>query len=252
MDPALAALAARVHVVSAREDEIQGLAGEYALGLLDPVAARDVELRADRDPALAAAIAEWRARLIELDDAAPVVAPSTHLWTRIEGLLDLPQPPVRPERRLSWLARLWSDVPTLRGLSVAGAAASVALATVAIVSQDAARRQPQIIAVLLSGDQKPGAIVEVFADGSSYVAPLSDVTVPQDRIMQVWTLPDPATGPVSIGLLETDGSARLTPVSLPAPKPRQLYEITLEPAGGSPTGKPTGPILFKGFAERPR
>jgi anti-sigma-K factor RskA len=32
----------------------------------------------------------------------------------------------------------------------------------------------------------------------------------------------------------------------PPPGPDQLFEITLEPAGGSPTGRPTGPILFKG------
>jgi anti-sigma-K factor RskA len=27
-----------------------------------------------------------------------------------------------------------------------------------------------------------------------------------------------------------------------------LFEITLEPVGGSPTGRPTGPILMKGNA----
>jgi anti-sigma-K factor RskA len=30
----------------------------------------------------------------------------------------------------------------------------------------------------------------------------------------------------------------------------QLFEITLEPEGGSPNGRPTGPILFKGNAAR--
>lgn len=241
--------------MSAREDDIQALAGEYALGLLDPVAARDVERRADREPELAAAIAEWRGRLIELDDAAPPVAPSADLWSRIEGALDAPAASpalAKPDPRPSFFSRFWSDLPTLRIAALSGAAASVVLAAVAFVSYEAAQRQPQVIAVLLSADDKPGAIVEVFADGSSYVAPLTDVSVPTDRIMQVWTLPNKETGPVSIGLLETDGSARLRSVSLPDPKPRQLYEITLEPAGGSPTGKPTGPILFKGFAERPR
>jgi hypothetical protein len=33
---------------------------------------------------------------------------------------------------------------------------------------------------------------------------------------------------------------------LPPPGPDQLFEITLEPAAGSPTGRPTGPVLFKG------
>jgi anti-sigma-K factor RskA len=35
---------------------------------------------------------------------------------------------------------------------------------------------------------------------------------------------------------------------LPSPATNQFFEITLEPAGGSPTGRPTGPILFKGNA----
>lgn len=237
-------------------DQIRALAGEYVLGLLDPVESEEIVRRASREPALAAAIAEWRDRLIELDDTVAAVSPSADLWSRIETALDRPAAvtpsdagaPARP----SFIARLWNDVTTLRGAALAGAAASIALLATTVAFHQASQRQPQVIAVLLSSDNKPGAIVEVFADGSSYVAPLTDVSVPTDRIMQVWTLPSKETGPVSMGLLETDGSARLQPVSLPAPKPQQLYEITLEPSGGSPTGKPTGPILFKGFAERPR
>lgn len=235
--------------------ELHALAGEYALSLLDPVDRIDVERRAEREPALAAAIAEWRDRLVEIDASAAPLAPSADLWPRIGRALDgerheaqAKAVPARP----SGGSGFWSNVAALRGLSLAGAAASLALAFVAITAYQAAQRQPQVIAVLLRADQTPGAVVEVFADGSSYVASLADVEVPADRALQVWTLPDPATGPVSIGLLGRDPSARLDAVSLPSPKPRQLYEITLEPAGGSPTGKPTGPILFKGFAERPR
>jgi anti-sigma-K factor RskA len=34
--------------------------------------------------------------------------------------------------------------------------------------------------------------------------------------------------------------------NLSAPSIGQLFEITLEPSSGSPTGRPTGPVLFKG------
>ena len=37
---------------------------------------------------------------------------------------------------------------------------------------------------------------------------------------------------------------------LPRTRPDQLFEITLEPRGGSPIGRPTGPILMKGNAQR--
>lgn len=234
--------------------EIDALAGEYALGLLDPVENGEVERRAEREPALAAAIAAWRDRLLELDaSAAPATLPQD-LWARISGALDAPaaQSAPAPAERRSRLAGWWADLALWRGAALAGAAASVVLAFVALTAYQASLRQPQVIAVLLTGEAKPGAVVEVFADGSSYVAPLVDVAVPSDRIMQVWTLPDRQTGPVSLGLLSESGSALLQPASLPAPKPQQLYEITMEPAGGSPTGRPTGPILFKGYAERPR
>jgi anti-sigma-K factor RskA len=35
---------------------------------------------------------------------------------------------------------------------------------------------------------------------------------------------------------------------LPPLVPNQLFEITLEPYNGSPTGRPTGPILYIGRA----
>ncbi|MDR4306551.1 anti-sigma factor [Chelatococcus sambhunathii] len=234
---------------------LQDLAGEFVLGLLDPDESAAFERRAEREPAAASAIAEWRERLLVLDAAAAPVLPSDDLWARIDDGLDAPgaeAPPAAPARKFSLLTRLWSDLPAWRGATLAGAAATLALAIFAAATYRDAQRQPQVIAVLLTPDGKPGAVIDVFADGSSYVAPLTDVSVPADRIMQVWTLADPAVGPVSLGLLAEDGSARLRPAALPAPKPRQLYEITLEPDGGSPTGKPTGPILFKGFAERPR
>jgi anti-sigma-K factor RskA len=228
-------------------------AGEYALSLLTPEEQEAMDRRIALDPALAAAVAEWRGRLLEIDATAAPLAPSPDLWSRIEGGLEQPAPRVEAgEMKPSLLSRLWGDLATLRGAALTGAAASAAVAVWLGVAIEAGRQRPQVIAVLLRADNQPGAIVEVFADGSAYVAPIADVEAAADRVMQVWTLPDPATGPVSLGLLEGETGARLQHANLPPPKPKQLYEITLEPTGGSPTGKPTGPILFKGFAERPR
>ena len=46
-------------------------------------------------------------------------------------------------------------------------------------------------------------------------------------------------------------SAPLDTAKLPTAQRNQLFEITLEPATGSPTGRPTGPILYKGLAANP-
>ncbi len=112
--------------------------------------------------------------------------------------------------------------------------------------------QPLVVAVLVNQtDAAPGAIVEAFADDSVRLVPLEDFVVADDQVLQVWTLPDPATGPVSLGTFTDPHTIWLTGPQLPTPKAGQLYEITLEPAPGSPTGKPTGPILVKGFAKTP-
>ena len=37
-------------------------------------------------------------------------------------------------------------------------------------------------------------------------------------------------------------------IRLPAVQPDQLFELTLEPRSGSPTGRPTGPVRYIGRA----
>jgi anti-sigma-K factor RskA len=109
----------------------------------------------------------------------------------------------------------------------------------------AARQQPIMIAVLLDGD-RAGAVVHTFADGRHVLLPLTSIDVPRGRALQVWTLPSRERGPVSVGLMNQARTLELSLADLPATRPDQLFEITLEPETGSPTGRPTGPILFKG------
>ena len=54
-----------------------------------------------------------------------------------------------------------------------------------------------------------------------------------------------------LGTFSDPRTVNLTGPELPEPASGQLYEITLEPAPGSPTGRPTGPILVKGFVRPP-
>ena len=66
--------------------------------------------------------------------------------------------------------------------------------------------------------------------------------------MQFWTKADNWTAPVSLGLVRPGEPLRVRLDQLPALQPNQLFEITLEPPAGSPTGRPTGPIQFIGRA----
>ena len=109
--------------------------------------------------------------------------------------------------------------------------------------------QPQVVAVLVNDEGTPFAVVGTNEQNVAEITILSAIDIPDGQIMQVWTKPDPDGPPVSVGLIEEVRSLVLRSPDLPAPTTDQLYEITVEQAGGSPTGLPTGEILGKGFTQ---
>jgi len=226
------------------------LAGEYALGLLEGREFEEFERRLKRDRSLQVEVAAWRDKFAPLDATAPEQPVSSGLWSRIERSVAEPRV-ARGEPDASWAERLWTSLGFWRGASFAGVGASVFLAVAVGLLAGRATPQPIIVAVLQTDQSLPGAIVEAFGDGSIVVVPLRDIDVPPGKALEVWTLYDKARGPVSLGLIDRAQRARFQTAGLPA-REDQLYEITLEPATGSPIGRPTGPILMKGLAAAPR
>ncbi len=225
------------------------LAMEYALGLAEDDGGRMDALLRD-DPVFAARVAHWRSRFGTLDETAPELAPNEGLWARIEAGLsaaaETPPPRLAPAADSSPLSRLWQNAALWRRAAFASAAAAAMLLALMIVT---APSRPVLIAVLQAEDGKPGAIVEAFADGRVRLVPLERIDVPQGRALEVWTLRDRTEGPISVGLLDRARTMKLDLGKLPPPGTGQLFEITLEPATGSPTGRPTGPVLFKGLTK---
>lgn len=212
----------------------------HAFGLSDdPERSTERELA---EPAFAANVAAWREKMTELDETAPVLPADPTLWTRIEGALDTPERRV-VEPTHSTLTDLWNSLFAWR---VAAIGCAVALTVALGLGALRPSSKPIMIAVLLTDTNRAAAIVDVYADGRVDFVPLETVAVPDDRILQVWTLWDRARGPVSLGLLDRARQMKLPVSDLPRTVPDQLFEITLEPRGGSPTGRPTGPILMKG------
>ena len=233
-------------------DERDRLASEYVLGLLDAEEMRRCEERLARDAGLALQVELWRARLAELDATAAPVTPDPALWTRIVAGLAAPAPkatppaPARPSRLALW----WESLSLWRGYGLAASAALVLLALGAAHLARQAAQAPVLVAVLLSDQNQPAAVVNAFRDGRTELLALSALKAPEGKSLQVWTLWDRERGPVSVGLLDVLRNVELSVAGLPAPAAEQLYEVTLEPEGGSPTGRPTGPILMKGNASR--
>ena len=222
--------------------------GDYVLGLLDGAALVAFEARLAQDPALAAAVNQLSRQMQALDDTARAEPGGPDLWQRIERALDAPEPTgtviALPRRRA---------LPPAPWLGLMAASLAVALGIGYFAgSGTGSARQPLMVAVLLNENNAgPGAIVEAYADDTVRLLPLENFVVPAGQVLEVWTLPDAETGPVSLGTLTDSGAMTLAGPDLPPPQAGQLYEITLEPAPGSPTGRPTGPILVKGFARAP-
>lgn len=145
-----------------------------------------------------------------------------------------------------WLAGwIWNSLDFWRigGLVATAAAIVIAMGLGSQLQQ--ARSAPVLVAILQTPDNQMAAVVNAFADGRTELVPLTTFTVPAGKVLEVWTLWDRQVGPRSVGLLQAMASSRLKLDNLPLGA-NQLFEITLEPAGGSPIGRPTGPILAIG------
>jgi len=116
------------------------------------------------------------------------------------------------------------------------------MAMLMLVNRPAA---PPLMTVLLTEIQSPAFLVEADRGGEIRLAALNNQPTPQGRVRELWALPVGATAPTSLGLLPEDGRIVVRPAQI-SPMPGMLIEITLEPPGGSPIGRPTGPVLFIG------
>lgn len=232
--------------------ERDALAGEFALGLLEGAELAAAERRLDTDRDFATSIERWRRHFAAIDATAAPVAPSPALWDRIEAnlenasaSLETAQSSVASSPAANRLADWWSSLFVWRGAAFAGALATVLLAIGLVGALDRAGRQPLMVAVLMTDANVATAVVNTFADGRVEMLPLQSIDVPAGKALEIWTLWDRAVGPRSVGLIERARSTPLRLDKLPLGN-GQLFEITLEPATGSPTGRPTGPIIAKG------
>lgn len=210
------------------------LAAEYALGGLDVAEMREAEASAARDPAFAEAVAYWQYRLAPLASLVAPVTPPPELWSRLalatggSALL---------QRRSG--SGVWKTATAFATAIAAG------LALFAFLPRPPnAVVEPARFAAALAPVASPARfLAEARADGSITVTSLDGTRAPAGRDFELWALPPGATAPVSLGILPP--SARvITPAQRAAAQTQLL--VSDEPAGGSPTGAPTGAVVLGG------
>lgn len=213
------------------EQEREALAAEYVLGTLTAAEAGRVHARLPQDAGLRAAVERWETLLGPLTVLAPAATAPEGLLPRIEASLaaQVPRPLRAPRALLGWA---WGASALAAGLAL----------FIALRPAPA----PPLMTVLLTSRDQPAFLVEAGRDGAiSLAAVNASGPVEAGRVRQLWALAPGETAPVSLGLVPEAGRFTVSP-GMVRPEPGMLIEITLEPAGGSPTGRPTGPILFIG------
>lgn len=203
------------------EEEDDALAGEYVLGVLDLADRSAAQLRIRRDTAFAARIARWEDHLGGLNDGyAEAEASAPELLARIEARLF----PVAARPRRNWAG--W-----LTGMALAGTLAIAA--AVVLVPPD-----PEVVAVLSTKDKSLTYQLTHRGDLLT-VTRVAGSAAPSGQVHELWIIA-PGASPVSLGLLQ-DGPLE---VSYPVPPEGWMFAVSVEPAGGSPSGLPTGPVIL--------
>jgi anti-sigma-K factor RskA len=220
-------------------DELDALAGEYVLGTLDADERRAAEARLAADPSFYRAVAAWQSRLQPLADAAGEVAPPSGLFNRIEARIQ-PQAAQPAGGNVVMLRRA---LVRWRVSTAVLAAAAASLVAVVVLDRMQPPPQSEFAAVLTGPDGTTPAFVATV-DVRTRTIQLVRVAspAPADKSYELWSIA-PNARPRSLGVVE---QASYRQVIGDSPSKDITLAVTLEQKGGSPTGAPQGPIVFKG------
>jgi anti-sigma-K factor RskA len=233
------------------EDDIDMLAAEYVLGTLPADERAAVALRARHDRPLAVAIEAWERRLAPLAETIQPREAPAHIWSRLVERLDRAGPAVG----LQGVATI--DILAMhrrlnRWRAVAIAASAIAASLVLFVGfRELTHPEPDktLVAVLQKDAQSPAFLVSV--DLEKKLLTIRAVAAPPHpgKSYELWLVHDELKTPRSLGVIG-EGPFTVVQPKLAAYPPKTIEQATLavslEPEGGSPTGAPTGPVLYAG------
>ena len=220
----------------ARDAHLDTLCAEYLLGTLRGPARRRFERALREEPLVAARLRHWQAFAPRYSSMIETPPPAS-AWPRLERELGLARYRTPWHRRVS-LWRGWAIAATAAalvaiGLQLLPLKPTGSFAEIAQLSGagDAAR-----ISAALSADR---STLELRATRPVLAGP--------SQSYELWLIPAEGGAPISLAVLGSLDARLALPQAQAARITRGAkLAVSVEPAGGSPSGAPTGPVVFAG------
>jgi len=209
------------------------LAAEYVLGTLTGGARRRFDALLPAHPTLRHAVAGWEQRLLPMALKAEPLQPAQAVWAALEGKLGWAPAPAA--RTSSFRLRFWQAFATV---------ATVAAVVLGTTTHAPSITEAPMIVVLHATKGTETLVAGLSPDRRQLsIQPLQKVSLTSDQSLELWALKKDGP-PASLGVIASDKLTALSKKTLP--KDTKGLAVSLEPLGGSPTGAPTGPVLFVG------
>lgn len=231
------------------QEDFDALAAEYVLGTLSPAERTAVGARRQRERDLDAAIEAWESRLAPLAEATPPVEPSPGLLASIEAK-------IAGGADAGTVVELQQRVARWRRVAIAASAVAACLVVAFGLREVTRTPQPvSYVGVFQKDDQSPAFLLTVDLETRVLSIRVVAAERPADKTYQLWIASEQSGGvPQSLGLIEDP--TQITRATLASYDPlivrRATFGVSLEPMGGSPTGRPTGPALHAKLIPAPR
>jgi anti-sigma-K factor RskA len=233
--------------VKYRDDRLrEALAAEYTLGTLQGLARRRFERSLKDDPQLRRAVAFWLELLAPLNDLIGPVRPPARVWNNIQNRIALTGRARRAD------GRFWANLAFWRTAAVASSAAALLLAAWVTVLIPLPRHEEMMVVVMSDDKTTPALTVSWPVRDRDpkrlRVRVMTHAEMSPNTAWELWMLPRDGGRPVSLGLINTSATQTVT---VP-PSMGEVVDaawglaVSVEPKSGSPTGLPTGPVLYKG------
>lgn len=220
-------------------DEV--LAGEYVLGVLSADDRRKVEARMVLDRGFAAIVERWQDNLASFEAEYGSENPPAWIYPRIEQRLH-GAPAAKPS------VGLWQSLAFWRGVTALSLVVAVGIG-ISQMSRGGGKDGELVASLVGEGNAVSYASSYDPDTGLFRMTPVA-AGAQNEKSLELWLIQgsNPA---ISLGVLPQTGEGELM---VPAEwrgkiKEGDLFAISLETFGGSPTGKAQGPVLAVGPAK---